>query len=67
MTLPEKLVRHCTSLGMTRKETAAEIGVDQGTLARWKRGEREPTGALGERVRRFLSSGERKRNVRRAV
>jgi transcriptional regulator with XRE-family HTH domain len=33
---------------------ATEIGVDQGTLARWERGEREPTGALLENVTRFL-------------
>ena len=51
----ERLVRHRTTLGMTQKETALEIGVDQGTLARWERGEREPTGALLDRVKWFLT------------
>jgi transcriptional regulator with XRE-family HTH domain len=38
--LAERLVRHRTSLGLTQRETAARIGVDQGTLARCERGER---------------------------
>ena len=43
-TTPERLVRHRTTLGLSQKETAREIGVDQGTLAPWERGEREPVG-----------------------
>jgi transcriptional regulator with XRE-family HTH domain len=35
---------------MTQEATAAEIGVDPATLARWERGEREPTGAMLGRV-----------------
>ena len=34
-----------------------QIGVDPSTLARWERGEREPTGAFLERVKRFLHEG----------
>jgi transcriptional regulator with XRE-family HTH domain len=66
-TLAAKLVRHRTTLGLSQKEAALEIGVDQGTLARWERGEREPTGAFLERMNGFLTddSGRRTR-VRRA-
>ena len=49
-----RLVRYRTTLGMTQKEAAAHLGVDQGTLARWERGEREPQGAFLGRVKRFL-------------
>jgi hypothetical protein len=34
------------------------MGVDQGTLARCERGEREPTGAFAARVSRFLNAAE---------
>ena len=44
--------------GITQKEAARRIGVDSGTLARWERGEREPTGAHGARALRFLTSAE---------
>jgi transcriptional regulator with XRE-family HTH domain/cell division protein FtsB len=54
----ERLVRHRTSLGMTRGEAAKHVGVDPGTLARWERGEREPAGVLLERVERFLDDAE---------
>jgi transcriptional regulator with XRE-family HTH domain len=37
-------VRHRTTLGMTQKEDARRLGVDQGTLAKWERGKREPQG-----------------------
>jgi DNA-binding transcriptional regulator YiaG len=40
--LPERLVRTRTSMGLTQKESAARIGVDPSTLAKWERGEREP-------------------------
>jgi DNA-binding XRE family transcriptional regulator len=53
-TLGGRLVRHRTSLGMTRGEAAKRIDVDPGTLARWERGEREPAGESLERVGRFL-------------
>jgi transcriptional regulator with XRE-family HTH domain len=50
----ERLVRHRTTLGMTQKEAARRLGVDQGTLAKWERGEREPAGAFLVRVNGFL-------------
>ena len=53
----ERLVRRRTTLGMTQKDAAAELGVDQGTLARWEPGKREPTGTFLDRVRRFLQDG----------
>jgi len=53
--LSEQLVRHRTSLGITQKEAARQIGVDPGTLARWERSEREPKGALLQAVRGFLA------------
>ena len=55
-TLAEQLVRHRTSLGASQKEAARSLGVDPGTLARWERGEREPTGVFLQRVRRFLDN-----------
>ncbi len=62
-----RLVRHRTSLGLTRQEAAARIGVDQGTLARWESGEREPTEARLVRVTRFLSEKRDERSgLRRA-
>ena len=54
-TTAEKLVRHRTSLGLTQKESAARIGVDQCTLARWERGEREPGGTFDLRVDKYLA------------
>ena len=53
----ERLVRHRTTLGMTQKKTARGLGVDQGTLARWEQGKREPQGAFLGRVKRFLQDG----------
>jgi transcriptional regulator with XRE-family HTH domain len=52
--LAERLVRHRTFLGLSQEEAAARIGVDQGTLARWERGERIPTDDMLIRVKRFL-------------
>jgi transcriptional regulator with XRE-family HTH domain len=44
---------------MSQKEDAAQIGVDPGTLARWERGQGEPTGASLENVTRFFTAGRR--------
>ena len=52
--MAERLVRRRTSLGLTQKEAAVQIGVDAGTLAPWERGEREPTSAFLSRVERFV-------------
>jgi transcriptional regulator with XRE-family HTH domain len=54
----ERLVRRRTTLGMTQKAAAEGLGVDQGTLAKWERGEREPAGAFLARVKGFLQDGE---------
>jgi site-specific DNA recombinase len=57
-TLAEQLVRRRTSLGLSQKQAAREVGVDPGTLARWERGEREPTGVFAERAQSFVSVSE---------
>ena len=49
-----RLIRARSILGLTRKETARRLGVDEGTLARWERGECQPAGELEKRVARFL-------------
>jgi DNA-binding XRE family transcriptional regulator len=66
-TLGERLVRHRTTLGSSQKEAAQEVGVDQGTLARWERGEREPVGALLNRVKSFLDQQETQNSQSRRV
>ena len=57
-TLVERLVRGRTALGLTRGKFARHLGVDQSTLARWERGEREPTGALAARAERLIADTE---------
>jgi hypothetical protein len=47
---------------MTR-QAARRLGVDPGTLARWKHGEREPAGGMLESVTRFLA-GDRGQRMR---
>ena len=42
----ERLVPQRTALGITQAEWARRIGVDQGTLAKWERGDREPKGEM---------------------
>jgi len=54
----ERLVRCRTLLGLSQKVFAGRLEVDQGTLAKWERGEREPAGAFMARVTRFLDSAE---------
>ena len=44
-------LRHCRRVrGMTQAALAARLGVDPGTLARWEREERVPTGKYLRRV-----------------
>ena|GEM_PF-1087513 len=50
------LLRHRTTLGLSQKEAARKLGVDAGTLARWERGEREPTGALATRAEQLMAA-----------
>ncbi len=54
-TLGEELVRHRTTQGLSQKEAAERLGVVPSTLARWKRGEREPMSPLLGKVRWFLN------------
>jgi DNA-binding transcriptional regulator YiaG len=50
------LVRGRRVFGLSQKEAARRIGVDQCTLARWERGERKPTGPFAARAERFLKA-----------
>jgi transcriptional regulator with XRE-family HTH domain len=50
----DRLVDCRTALGLSQQESAQRIGVDASTLARWERGEREPTGPFAARALRFL-------------
>ena len=54
----ERLLRQRTTLGLSQKASAERLGIDPSTLAKWERGEREPTGALLTRVKRFLDKEE---------
>ena len=56
--LGERLVRCRTLLGLSQKGFAGQLGVDQGTLAKWERGERQPAGEFAARVTRFLNTAE---------
>ena len=49
-TLAERLLNRRKASGITQKEFAREIGVDPGTLGRWERGERTPTGEFRKNV-----------------
>ncbi len=62
----QRLVRHRTTLGLTQGESARRIGVDQSTLGRWERGEREPTGSLAAPAEQFLSLCDSVTMLRRA-
>jgi site-specific DNA recombinase len=53
--LGERLVRHRRSRGITQADAARRMGVDQGTLARWERGERGPSGKFVAIAERFLA------------
>jgi transcriptional regulator with XRE-family HTH domain len=56
----ERLVQCRTVLGLSQKESAARIGVDPCTLARWERAEREPVGKLGSQALGFVTEVEAK-------
>jgi transcriptional regulator with XRE-family HTH domain len=66
-TIPQRLVRRRTTRGLSQKEAARQMGVDQGTLARRERGEREPTDVFRTRADRFLNEpegpGQRSRRI----
>ena len=52
----DRLVLGRKAIGLSQRESAKRIGVDMSTLAKWERGEREPTGAFAERAEAFLAS-----------
>jgi transcriptional regulator with XRE-family HTH domain len=54
----QRLVRQRRTLGISQKASAQRLGLDPSTLARWERGEKEPTGKLLGRVKRFLDEPE---------
>jgi len=64
-TLAQRLVNHRKALGITQKVFARQLGVDPSTLARWERGEREPTGRFAARVKCALLARSRARKARR--
>ena len=45
-------------LGLSQKALGVQLGVDQGKLAKWERGEREPAGDFKKGVLTFLNSAE---------
>ena len=47
-------------MGLTQREATRRIGVEPGTLARWERGEREPTGTFAVAAARFLAAEDAK-------
>jgi transcriptional regulator with XRE-family HTH domain len=53
--LPERLKAHRKIRGLSRKRLARILGVDEGTLWRWERGERRPQGENARRVRALLA------------
>jgi DNA-binding transcriptional regulator YiaG len=57
-TWPARLLSCRTALGIKQGESARRLDVDQGMLARWKGGEREPMGESAARAKRFLAAAE---------
>lgn len=52
--MAERFVNFRKSRGITQNAFAAQIGVDQSTLAKWERGERQPIGKYLDRVRLII-------------
>ncbi len=63
----QRLVRCRTVLGISQRESAAQIGVDACTLARWERGEREPSGVFASAALRFVGPLEQFDSSRTAL
>lgn len=53
--LGERLIARRRMLGLPRKHAAKQIGVDEGTLARWEFGHRTSTARGQKRILAFLS------------
>jgi transcriptional regulator with XRE-family HTH domain len=57
-TLSGKLARYRLSCGTTQKALAKRLGVDPCTLARWERGDTEPTGLYRKLVEKLLTDSQ---------
>ena len=55
-TLSDRLIAFRRLHGLSRKELAGQLGVDEGTLATWENGERGPAGNRMGIVEAFLRS-----------
>ena len=54
--LSERIASGRRRLGLPQKELARRLGVDEGTLAKWENGVRQPTGWRVQVVEDFLAS-----------
>jgi DNA-binding transcriptional regulator YiaG len=54
----EQLASHRAAAALPQKRVAIRLGVDLSILARWERGDRQPTGVFAGRVLRFLAASE---------
>lgn len=66
-TWAERLVSARMAMGISQKESARRIGVDQSTLAKWERGERQPAGDFAARAYKFLVADESSRTPRTGI
>lgn len=55
-TIGQALKRHRPIQGIPQRELGSRLGVDPGTLGRWKRGERMPTGKYRVLVEAWLGA-----------
>jgi transcriptional regulator with XRE-family HTH domain len=53
-TLAERLVQHRKACGLSQRLFAKQLGIDSGTLGKWERGERHPTGRFLALIESFL-------------
>lgn len=61
------LIRHRTLRGLSQLAFARELRVDPGTLGRWERNERQPTGEYLARVQGRINKGQAKAWARQAT
>ena len=57
--LPDRLLAARRWQGISRRELAQRVGLDEETLARWERGTRQPRGKYLTLVERFLGDLQR--------
>jgi transcriptional regulator with XRE-family HTH domain len=55
-TFPERLVLVRKMLGLTRRELALSLGLDESTVQGWETGEHEPIGRNMELIERFVAT-----------